>query len=65
MLFVAGADDDKFAAIARKLAREAPRAASLVVPAAGHAVHLEQSHAVVGAAVEFFASWDDDQGSAR
>jgi len=42
LLFVAGAEDVKFAAIARELAALAPRGACALVPAAGHAVQLER-----------------------
>jgi naphthoate synthase len=47
LLFVAGEDDAKFAAIARELAALAPRGACALVPGAGHAVHLEALHELV------------------
>lgn len=42
VLAVAGADDVRFAAHARRLARLVPSAAFALVPGAGHAVHLQQ-----------------------
>jgi len=47
LLFVAGAEDAKFAALARELAALAPRGACALVPGAGHAVQLEALHELV------------------
>ena len=47
LLFVAGEEDAKFAAIARELAALAPQGACALVPSAGHAVHLEALHEIV------------------
>lgn len=44
---VAGADDPKFAAIARELVDLMPDAEAVIVGSAGHAVHLEQPDAVL------------------
>jgi len=50
-----GADDAKFAAIARELAARIPRAECCAVPAAGHAAHLENPDAVLRALEDFLA----------
>lgn len=43
MLLLTGAEDEKFTAIAARMAAEAgPRAAAVVLPGAGHCAHLEQ-----------------------
>ena len=44
---VVGERDEKFRAIAEKMAYALPRARVTVVPGAGHAVHLEAPDAVV------------------
>jgi len=46
---IAGADDEKFVAIARELAAALPSATVHVVEGAGHAAHLEQPDAVAAA----------------
>jgi 2-succinyl-6-hydroxy-2,4-cyclohexadiene-1-carboxylate synthase len=47
VLLLAGALDTRFAGIARHMARLLPQAQLQIVPAAGHAVHLEQPQAFV------------------
>jgi 2-succinyl-6-hydroxy-2,4-cyclohexadiene-1-carboxylate synthase len=42
VLLIAGEIDTKFTAIAIKMARMLPRSQLHIIPAAGHAVHLEQ-----------------------
>jgi 2-succinyl-6-hydroxy-2,4-cyclohexadiene-1-carboxylate synthase len=44
-LVLAGADDPTYIAFARRLAAIIPRSRAVVVPGAGHAVHLEQPEA--------------------
>ena len=46
---LAGERDTKFTAIAHEMARCVPHAAVIIVPRAGHAVHLERPEAVVEA----------------
>jgi pimeloyl-ACP methyl ester carboxylesterase len=46
---VVGERDQKFRAIATEMAAGLPRATVVVVPGAGHAVHLEAPAAVAGA----------------
>lgn len=41
LLLLAGGLDQKFAELARQMAREVPRALLQVIPGAGHTVHLE------------------------
>jgi 2-succinyl-6-hydroxy-2,4-cyclohexadiene-1-carboxylate synthase len=45
-LAIAGARDERYAAAARRIAREAPGARAEIVPDAGHAAHLQQPKAV-------------------
>lgn len=45
---VAGERDQKFSRIASQMAERLPRAEVVVVPGAGHAVHLEAPHRVAG-----------------
>jgi 2-succinyl-6-hydroxy-2,4-cyclohexadiene-1-carboxylate synthase len=52
-LLVVGALDEKFVAIAERMADALPRAALVVVPGAGHAVHLERPDAWLSAVVGF------------
>ena len=42
VLLLAGAEDEKFVAIARQMVGAIPRAWPLIVPGAGHTIHLEQ-----------------------
>jgi 2-succinyl-6-hydroxy-2,4-cyclohexadiene-1-carboxylate synthase len=46
VLAIAGEHDDKYAAIARRMAAELPYGELAIVPDAGHAPHLEQPEAV-------------------
>jgi len=64
-LFVAGAEDAKFRAIAEDLARHAPRARFASIPDAGHAAHLENPAGFLDAACAFLshASPNDDRRS--
>lgn len=56
ILFVAGAEDAKFRALAAALAARAPRARTCVVPDAGHACHLENPAAFADAVRAFLAA---------
>ena len=56
--FVAGAEDEKFCAIARAYAERLPNAQCEIVPGAGHAVHLENPASFGRVAREFFARVD-------
>ena len=56
MLFVAGAEDAKFARIAHELAALAPNARAAIVPDAGHAVQLESPEALHSLARAHFAA---------
>ena len=64
-LLVVGALDAKYVAIGRRLERVMPRARLTVVPAAGHAVHLEQPAAFAGAVAAFLAEVSTTQGPWR
>ena len=55
-LLLAGALDEKYCAFARRAALALPCARLQIVPDAGHAVHLEQPQAFVGAVREFLES---------
>jgi 2-succinyl-6-hydroxy-2,4-cyclohexadiene-1-carboxylate synthase len=50
-----GADDAKFADIARDLAARLPSATRCAIPRAGHAAHLENRNAVAAELLRFFA----------
>jgi 2-succinyl-6-hydroxy-2,4-cyclohexadiene-1-carboxylate synthase len=55
-LLLVGALDEKFVAIARRMAERLPDAHLVVVPDAGHAVHLERPDAWLEAVVGFIGS---------
>ena len=54
-LLIAGDLDTKYAAIARHMERSMPNARALIVPDAGHAVHLEQPDAFAREVLDFLA----------
>ncbi|RIK90365.1 MAG: hypothetical protein DCC71_25605 [Proteobacteria bacterium] len=58
VLLVAGAEDARFAAIARELAAAIPNARAALVPDAGHAVHLEKPRAFTALLRDFLARAD-------
>lgn len=58
VLLVVGAEDARFATVARDLARRLPRARLAVVPDAGHAAHLENPRAFASIARAFLAEAD-------
>lgn len=53
---IAGADDAKFAAIARQMATAIPQASACLIPSAGHAAHLEAPGATAEAVIECVSS---------
>ncbi|MGD8319898.1 MAG: 2-succinyl-6-hydroxy-2,4-cyclohexadiene-1-carboxylate synthase [Gemmatimonadota bacterium] len=55
VLLLTGALDRKFTEIAREMARRLPDVRHVVVPGAGHAVHLERPHAWLSAVCGFLA----------
>jgi 2-succinyl-6-hydroxy-2,4-cyclohexadiene-1-carboxylate synthase len=55
LCFVAGAEDEKFAGLARAYASQLPGAACEIVPGAGHAVHLEAPEMFGQIARQFFS----------
>ena len=59
VLALAGADDEKFSAIARQIADEVPSGQFKLIPGAGHAAHLEQPEAVATAIASAVMSADD------
>lgn len=52
VLLVAGAEDEKYVAIARAMAERIPEARVEIIPGAGHAVHLEARDEVVRAILD-------------
>lgn len=61
-LLVAGALDEKFSAIARRMAALVPRARLAIVPDAGHTVHLERPDAFTEAVLGFLGAAHGRQG---
>ncbi len=56
VLWLAGADDDRYAAIARQAAAATgTNARAILVPGAGHSAHLEQPAAVIGLVTAWLA----------
>jgi naphthoate synthase len=58
LLFAAGAEDPKFAALAESLAKLAKRGKYERIPGAGHAAHLENPTALVALSRQFFQGAD-------
>jgi 2-succinyl-6-hydroxy-2,4-cyclohexadiene-1-carboxylate synthase len=58
-LVIAGENDSKYVSLAGRLTDELPRAELVVIPAAGHAVHLEQPDAFTGAVRDWLARHGD------
>jgi len=56
VLALAGADDEKFSAIARQIADAVPSGRFLLIPNAAHAAHLQKPEAVAAAIAAFVAS---------
>jgi len=59
VLAMAGADDEKFSAIARQIADAVPSGRFLLIPNAAHAAHLQQPEAVAAAIAAAVMSADD------
>lgn len=59
LLLLAGAEDEKFVAIARQMAHSIPQARLVIVPDAGHTVHLEQPQAWREVLLAFLADGRD------
>jgi pimeloyl-ACP methyl ester carboxylesterase len=57
-LVVVGADDAPFLAASDYMAAKIPRAAKVVIPAAGHAVNIDQPQAFIEAVLPFLDSLD-------
>jgi 2-succinyl-6-hydroxy-2,4-cyclohexadiene-1-carboxylate synthase len=57
-LLIAGELDAKYCAIARSMAAALPSAQQVVVPSAGHAVHLERPDVFMGHVLNFFGCID-------
>jgi pimeloyl-ACP methyl ester carboxylesterase len=53
LVAIAGEQDERYAAAARRMAAAAPHASALTIPAAGHAAHLERPREVAAALVQF------------
>jgi 2-succinyl-6-hydroxy-2,4-cyclohexadiene-1-carboxylate synthase len=63
VLAVAGAEDERYAAIARRMAAAiGPHAEAALVPGAGHAAHLERPEAFLSALRPWLASIPDSEG---
>jgi 2-succinyl-6-hydroxy-2,4-cyclohexadiene-1-carboxylate synthase len=63
-LLVAGALDDKYRALALAMERQLGKGSAVIVPGAGHTVHLEQPTLFVRAVLGFLAA-DETVGSAE
>ena len=59
VLALAGADDEKFSAIARQIADVVPSGRFQLIPNAAHAAHLQQPEAVAAAIAAFVMSADE------
>lgn len=57
-LWIAGAEDAKFAAIAEEMSRAMPNGNHFLIPDAGHSVHLENPAATLSAIGEFLFEQD-------
>lgn len=64
-LLIAGELDEKYGEIARRMEPAMPAARVLIVPAAGHAVHLEQPEAFATAALDFLSELASIRQGAR
>lgn len=65
VLVLVGEHDAKFTDLGRRLVDGLPRAELVVVPGAGHSVHLEQPDATVGAIAAWLPRHGDDTHSLR
>ena len=55
-LWIAGAEDSKFAAIAEEMSKAMPTGSHALIPDAGHSVHLENPAATLSAIASFLAA---------
>ena len=55
-LWIAGAEDAKFAAIAEEMSKAMPKGSHALIPYAGHSVHLENPAATLSAIASFLAA---------
>ena len=55
-LWIAGAEDAKFAAIAEEMSKAMPKGSHALIPDAGHSVHLENPAATLSAIASFLAA---------
>ena len=62
VLVVAGSLDSRYVELGRAMVSSIPNSRMVVVPEAGHAVHLEQPEALTGAALSFLRGLPSDGG---
>ena len=60
-LLLAGADDPKYVDVNREMAQQIPNARLVVLPHAGHNVHLERPGAFSSSVLNFWQNCDDDR----
>ncbi len=60
-LLLAGADDGKFVAVNREMAQHIPDARLVVLPHAGHNVHLERPNAFIGHVLSYWRTCNGSQ----
>ncbi|HEV2440528.1 MAG TPA: 2-succinyl-6-hydroxy-2,4-cyclohexadiene-1-carboxylate synthase [bacterium] len=65
VLLIAGECDERYAALGLTMRRAIPDARVVVVPAAGHTVHLEQPEAFQRAVLDFLRSVEDGDAARR
>jgi len=65
VLLIAGECDERYAALGLVMRRAIPDARVVVVPAAGHTVHLEQPEAFQRAVLDFLRSVEDGDAARR
>jgi 2-succinyl-6-hydroxy-2,4-cyclohexadiene-1-carboxylate synthase len=57
-LLIAGEIDEKYRALGQRMSGLLPRSRLVVIPGAGHAVHLEQPDLFLQAAISFLSGSD-------
>jgi 2-succinyl-6-hydroxy-2,4-cyclohexadiene-1-carboxylate synthase len=65
VLLIVGDEDSKFQAIAREMESSLPNARVVILPAAGHAAHLEAPEAFVTEVSKFFAAQEAERDQAE
>lgn len=63
-LLIVGEEDEKFVAVNRQMAQRIPEAQKVVVPGAGHAVHLERPKEFARAVLDFWQMNGDSRTTA-